>query len=156
MAGDGVTDDHDAISNATYDGNRCGYPCDSQTTTPAIVYFPPGTYAISKPVIMLYYTQFIGDANDLPVVLGLPHFRGIGLLDADPYLGGGASWWANQVCQPDTCHQCSADDWCVEQHVAPSSQFRSGHSSSSPWRDTLLALASRSRRFAAEHRFRDD
>jgi hypothetical protein len=49
---------------------------------------------------MLYYTQFIGDANNLPVILGLPNFRGIGLLDSDPYLAYGFSWWANQVGQP--------------------------------------------------------
>ncbi|KAG9637068.1 pectin lyase-like protein, partial [Aureobasidium melanogenum] len=77
--GDGVTDDTDAINNATYDGNRCAYPCESQTTTPAIVYFPPGTYAVSRPLVMLYYTQFIGDANNLPVILGLPNFYGIAL-----------------------------------------------------------------------------
>ncbi|KAI4719157.1 glycoside hydrolase family 55 protein [Aureobasidium sp. EXF-10727] len=94
--GDGVTDDYYAIQNATYDGNRCAYPCDSQTTAPAIVYFPPGTYAISRPLIMLYYTQFIGDANNLPVILGLPNFYGIALLDSDPYLAFGFSWWANQ------------------------------------------------------------
>ncbi|KAH0272476.1 pectin lyase-like protein, partial [Aureobasidium melanogenum] len=94
--GDGVTDDTDAINNATYDGNRCAYPCESQTTTPAIVYFPPGTYAVSRPLVMLYYTQFIGDANNLPVILGLPNFYGIALLDSDPYLSYGVSWWANQ------------------------------------------------------------
>ncbi|KAI5210403.1 glycoside hydrolase family 55 protein [Aureobasidium subglaciale] len=94
--GDGITDDTDAINNATFDGNRCAYPCDSQTTAPAIVYFPPGTYAISRPLIMLYYTQFIGDANNLPVILGLPNFYGIALLDADPYLAFGFSWYANQ------------------------------------------------------------
>lgn len=49
---------------------------------------------------MLYYTQFIGDANNLPVILGLPNFYGIALLDSDPYLAYGFSWWANQVGQP--------------------------------------------------------
>lgn len=48
---------------------------------------------------MLYYTQFIGDANNLPVILGLPNFYGIALLDSDPYLAYGVSWWANQVNQ---------------------------------------------------------
>jgi hypothetical protein len=46
---------------------------------------------------MLYYTQFIGDANSLPVILGLPNFYGIALLDSDPYLPYGLSWYANQV-----------------------------------------------------------
>ncbi|TIA19995.1 glycoside hydrolase family 55 protein [Aureobasidium pullulans] len=94
--GDGVTDDTDAINNATFAGGRCQYPCESQTTAPAIVYFPPGTYAISRPLVMLYYTQFIGDANSLPVILGLPNFYGIALLDSDPYLPYGLSWYANQ------------------------------------------------------------
>ncbi|GAB7356707.1 hypothetical protein MBLNU459_g7413t1 [Dothideomycetes sp. NU459] len=94
--GDGVTDDTDAINNATFDGNRCTYPCDSQTTTPAIVYFPPGTYMISTPLIMTYYTQFIGDANNLPRIMGLPNFFGIALLDSDPYLAYGFSWYQNQ------------------------------------------------------------
>ena len=112
MAGDGVTDDTDAINNATYDGNRCAYPCDSQTTTPAIVYFPPGTYAISRPLVMLYYTQFIGDANNLPVILGMPNFYGIALLDSDPYLAFGYSWWANQACHSSISHQYGANKKC--------------------------------------------
>ena len=94
--GDGVTDDTDAINNATADGNRCGLGCDSQTTTPAIVYFPPGTYMISRPLIQWYYTQFIGDANNLPVIKALPNFYGIGLFDSDVYLPYGFNWYTNQ------------------------------------------------------------
>ena len=40
--GDGVTDDTDAINAAISSGGRCGQGCDSQTTTPALVYVPPG------------------------------------------------------------------------------------------------------------------
>lgn len=101
--GDGVTDDTDAINNATYLGNRCEYQnnvtyCDSSTTTPAIVYFPSGTYMVSSPLIMLYYTQFIGDANNLPILRATANFAGIGILDSDPYVaeGNGASWYQNQ------------------------------------------------------------
>ncbi|QIW95418.1 hypothetical protein AMS68_000936 [Peltaster fructicola] len=94
--GDGVTDDSYAINNATADGNRCGLGCDSQTTTPAIIYFPPGTYMISQPIIMYYYSQFIGDANNLPVLMALPEFNAIGLLDADKYLPYGFTWYTNQ------------------------------------------------------------
>ena len=39
--GDGSADDTDSINKAITDGNRCGKGCDSQTTTPALVYFPP-------------------------------------------------------------------------------------------------------------------
>src|SRR5690349_1570134 len=44
--GDGTTDDTDAINKAIADGNRCGQGCSSSTTTPALVYFPPGTYSV--------------------------------------------------------------------------------------------------------------
>ena len=94
--GDGKTDDTDAINNATADGTRCGLGCDSQTTVPAIVYFPPGTYMVSRPLIQYYYTQFIGDANNLPTVMALPTFYGIGLFDSDVYLPYGFSWYTNQ------------------------------------------------------------
>lgn len=94
--GDGVTDDTYAINNATADDGRCGLGCDSQTTTPAIVYFPPGTYMVNHPLIQYYYTQFIGDANDLPVIKALPTFYGIGLFDSDPYLAYGFNWFTNQ------------------------------------------------------------
>ncbi|KAF4555700.1 Glucan 1,3-beta-glucosidase-like protein 6 [Elsinoe fawcettii] len=96
--GDGVTDDTDAINNATWDGNRCGFfnDCNQQTTAPGIIYFPPGTYIVSRPLIMLYYTQFIGDAVDLPVIKGTPDFFGIALLDSDPYLAYGFNWYQNQ------------------------------------------------------------
>jgi len=94
--GDGVTDDTDAINNATADGNRCGLGCDSSTTTPAIVYFPPGTYMVSTPLIMYYYTQFVGDANNLPTIMGTPNFFGIALIDSDVYLPYGFSWYTNQ------------------------------------------------------------
>ncbi|KAK4550136.1 hypothetical protein LTR36_003103 [Oleoguttula mirabilis] len=94
--GDGVTDDTVALNNASSDGGRCGAGCDSQTTTPAIIYFPPGTYMVSTPVIMYYYSQFVGDANNLPTIMALSNFYGIGLLDSDVYLPYGYSWWANQ------------------------------------------------------------
>ena len=94
--GDGVTDDTYAINNATADGNRCGLGCDSQTTTPAIVYFPPGTYMVSSPLIQYYYTQFIGDANNLPTIMATSGFYGIGLFDSDVYLPYGYSWYTNQ------------------------------------------------------------
>ncbi|TKA48187.1 hypothetical protein B0A54_01680 [Friedmanniomyces endolithicus] len=94
--GDGVTDDTYAINNASADGNRCGLGCDSQTTTPAIVFFPPGTYMISALIIQYYYTQFIGDANNLPTIKAMPSFVGIGLFDSDVYLAYGYSWWTNQ------------------------------------------------------------
>lgn len=56
--GDGVTDDTSAIQRAVTQGNRCGpSSCESSTNTPAIVYFPEGTYLISSSIIDYYYTQ---------------------------------------------------------------------------------------------------
>ncbi len=96
MAGDGVTDDTAAINAAVAAGNRCGSGCDSSTLTPAIVYFPAGTYMISAPIVLYYYTQVVGDATNLPVVRGLPKFFGIGLFDSDRYYAGGSNWYTNQ------------------------------------------------------------
>jgi len=94
--GDGSTDDTAAINRAVTDGGRCGQGCDSSTTTPAIIYFPPGTYAVSKPLVQLYYTQFIGDAVTLPTLKALPSFQGMAVIDTDPYLDSGANWYTNQ------------------------------------------------------------
>ncbi|RDL40462.1 Pectin lyase-like protein [Venustampulla echinocandica] len=94
--GDGSTDDTVAINNAISTGSRCGLNCDSSTVTPAIIYFPPGTYMVSKPLIQYYYTQFIGDAVTLPTIKATAGFTGMALMDADPYLDGGANWFTNQ------------------------------------------------------------
>jgi glucan 1,3-beta-glucosidase len=100
--GDGSTDDTDAINKAISDaatGNpRCGNQpyCDSSTTTPAIIYFPSGNYVVSKPIVMYYYSQLIGDANNLPVLTASASFAGMAVLDADPYNSGGDNWWTNQ------------------------------------------------------------
>jgi glucan 1,3-beta-glucosidase len=94
--GDGVTDDTAAINNAISTGGRCGQGCDSSTTSPAIIYFPPGTYMISAPLIQYYYTQFIGDAVSIPTIKATADFKGIALIDSDPYATGGDNWYTNQ------------------------------------------------------------
>jgi len=100
--GDGTTDDSAAINKAIQEGNRCGNgDCDSSTITPAIVYFPAGTYKISNPLIMYYYTQMIGDAHSMPRIQGAADFNfegNLALLDADPYIpnANGAGWYTNQ------------------------------------------------------------
>ncbi|KAK5132529.1 hypothetical protein LTR08_008913 [Meristemomyces frigidus] len=98
--GDGTTDDTDAINIAiNYTGTaetRCGVGCNSSTITPALVYFPPGKYLISSPIIMDYYTQLVGDATDLPTIVGSEGFKGMALLDADPYGNFGVNWFINQ------------------------------------------------------------
>lgn len=88
-----VADDTAAINAAMSAGNRCGgYACVGSTTTPAIVYFPPGTYQISTPIVSLYHTQIIGDPTNMPVIKGSSTFPSevIALLDADPYMDNGS------------------------------------------------------------------
>ncbi|CZR66146.1 probable glucan 1,3-beta-glucosidase [Phialocephala subalpina] len=94
--GDGSTDDTAAINAAITAGTRCGQGCDSSTITPALVYFPPGTYMISAPLVQLYYTQFVGDAVSVPTVKATAGFAGIALIDSDPYDSNGNNWYTNQ------------------------------------------------------------
>ncbi|TFK42712.1 glycoside hydrolase family 55 protein [Crucibulum laeve] len=96
--GDGITDDTAAINLAISYGGRCGGgSCQSSTITPALVYFPQGTYIVTSPVIAYYYTQLIGDAKSPPCLLAAADFEGIAIIDADPYIsgGGGAQWYGN-------------------------------------------------------------
>ncbi|KAI8615101.1 pectate lyase superfamily protein-domain-containing protein [Chytriomyces sp. MP71] len=94
--GDGVTDDTNAINAAINAGSRCGAGCDSTTTTPALVYFPSGTYVVSSPLLQYYYTFMVGDANQLPILKASPSFSGMAVIDADVYLPGGINWFTNQ------------------------------------------------------------
>ena len=77
---------------------RCGKDCGNTFSQGAIVFFPGGTYKICTPVIQYYYTQFVGDPNDMPVIKGCDKFKGIALIDVDPYKPGesGAQWYINQ------------------------------------------------------------
>ena len=60
------------------------------------MYFPPGTYLVSSPLIQYYYTQFIGDAITLPTIKAAAAFQGIAVIDSDPYESTGANWYTNQ------------------------------------------------------------
>lgn len=95
-AGDGSTDDTAAINAAIADGGRCGQNCESSTVTPALVYFPPGTYVVSTPILQYYYTQLVGDATSLPIIKASASFEGMAVIDADPYDDEGNNWWVNQ------------------------------------------------------------
>jgi glucan 1,3-beta-glucosidase len=103
--GDGVTDDTAAInraaaafSSAELETLRCGADCGSTTTLGAVVYFPAGTYLISTPIVQYYYTQFVGNPTNKPVIEGAFNFTGIALFDSDFYIpgGNGAEWYINQ------------------------------------------------------------
>ncbi|KAF9883834.1 hypothetical protein FE257_002771 [Aspergillus nanangensis] len=95
--GDGVTDDTAAINAAISSGNRCGQGCGSSTTTPALVYFPAGTYMVSYPIFDYYYTQIIGDPNNLPVIKATSGFQGGYLIDGDPYFTENLNWASTVV-----------------------------------------------------------
>ncbi|KAK5787947.1 hypothetical protein VI817_010443 [Penicillium citrinum] len=94
--GDGVTDDTAAINSAISAGGRFG-PAGRQTstTTPAIVYFPAGTYLISSPIIDYYFTQIIGNPNSMPVIKATAGFTGLGLIDGDQYQNDGNQGWVS-------------------------------------------------------------
>ncbi|KAK8186718.1 pectate lyase superfamily protein-domain-containing protein [Phyllosticta citribraziliensis] len=84
--GDGITDDADAINLAISDGMRCEPGiCNSSTTTPALVYFPAGTYIVSKSIIDYYYTQLIGNPNCPPLLKATANFTGLGVIDGNKY-----------------------------------------------------------------------
>ncbi|KAH8711250.1 Glucan 1,3-beta-glucosidase [Beauveria bassiana] len=77
---------------------RCGQQCGNTFSQGAILFFPGGTYKICSPVIQYYYTQFVGDPKDMPIIKGCDKFEGIALIDVDPYIPGGAGqqWYINQ------------------------------------------------------------
>ncbi|KAJ7349186.1 exo-beta-1,3-glucanase [Mycena albidolilacea] len=98
--GDGVTDDTAGTAAITL-GNRCSggaAVCNSTTVTPAVVFFPQGTYLVSDSIVSLYYTQLIGDAVSPPTLLAAATFTAAAVIDADPYIpgGGGAQYYTNQ------------------------------------------------------------
>ncbi|KAH8817294.1 glucan 1,3-beta-glucosidase GLUC78 precursor [Xylogone sp. PMI_703] len=87
--GDGSTDDTDAINAAASSGPRCSFDnngCNTTSVLGAILFFPPGTYVISKPIVLDFYTQAIGDPTSLPTIKGTAHFEGIALFDSDVYI----------------------------------------------------------------------
>ncbi len=89
---DGKTDDTAAIQKAISNGNRCAPgSCASSTVTPAVVYFPAGTYIISSSLLDYYNTQLIGNPNSLPTLRATPNFSGLGVIDGDQYEPGNAA-----------------------------------------------------------------
>ncbi|KAI9148707.1 glucan 1,3-beta-glucosidase precursor [Paramyrothecium foliicola] len=99
----GTIDATEAINAAIMDGDRCGMKCGNTFTLGALIYFPGGMYKVCSPIIQLYLTQFVGDPNDRPIIKGCDTFKGIALIDVDPYIpnqadedGRGVNWYVNQ------------------------------------------------------------
>ncbi|KAF6790375.1 glucan 1,3-beta-glucosidase [Colletotrichum sojae] len=99
--GDGVTDDTAAINLAISAGKRCGPgTCKGETTSPATVYFPSGTYLVSGSIVDFFYTQIIGDPTDRPVIKAAANFdttNNLGLIDGNKYGANGLAWAATNV-----------------------------------------------------------
>ena len=100
--GDGSADDTAAINDAISSGGRCAPgSCQSSTTSPAVVYFPAGTYLLTGPLIDYYETQLIGNPNCLPVLRPAANFTNpsgtIGIIDGDPYGAGGLGFGSTNV-----------------------------------------------------------
>ncbi|KAI6356028.1 hypothetical protein MCOR25_007982 [Pyricularia grisea] len=94
--GDGKTDDTAAINRAISEGGRCGPgSCNSTTTTPGLIYFPPGTYRITSPIINYYFTQIYGSPLCMPVIKPSANFTGAWVLDANQYQAGGILGWGS-------------------------------------------------------------
>ncbi|KAK4646916.1 uncharacterized protein QC761_0029100 [Podospora bellae-mahoneyi] len=71
--------------------------CGSTTVRPALIYFPLGTYKICTPIIQYYFTQFVGDPNNRPIIKGCETFTGMVLMDVNPYIpGSGINWYISQ------------------------------------------------------------
>ncbi|TGO33454.1 hypothetical protein BHYA_0245g00070 [Botrytis hyacinthi] len=92
-AGNGVTDDTHAINAAISDGGRCGVSCGSSTIYPATVYFPPGNYLVSSPVVQYYNTEILGDPTNLPTIVAASSFVGLGVITSDVYIGITEGWY---------------------------------------------------------------
>jgi hypothetical protein len=85
--GDGKTDDTGAIIAALTNVNsyiipshcfkgrganpdapypQTEYPCSTQH--PAFVFFPPGVYVVTQTLPLIFYTEMVGDAGNLPTI----------------------------------------------------------------------------------------
>lgn len=69
----------------------------STTTTPAVVYFPSGTYLISSSIVPYYFTMLIGDANSPPTLKASAGMTGFGLIDGNPYYTSTLNWVSTNV-----------------------------------------------------------
>ena len=93
--GDGIADDSDAINLAAVSKAPCDADCGNSFSRPNIIYFPPGTYKICKPIVQYYYSQFVGHATNRPTIKGCATYSGSALIETDPLVpdGNGAVWY---------------------------------------------------------------
>ncbi|RYH13285.1 hypothetical protein EON65_36035 [archaeon] len=135
--GDGVTDDTAAIIRAITenrgDDPNAVYPTvySSSSVTPALVYFPAGTYLISDTLPFTYYTQLVGDADNTPVIKMQNTGSDKRLIDAlDARWGGNLvnqnnffHHMRNFVLDMSECDACTGIHWQVAQATQLSNIF---------------------------------
>jgi glucan 1,3-beta-glucosidase len=136
--GDGITDDSEAIIRALTEGRASDpsakypnaiYPASTQR--PGFVYFPAGTYLVTQTLPVVYYTQMVGDADNLPVIKMVSH---------DPnnevrVLESMGKWYpgANQdnfykqirnfIIDMTECAKCTGVHWQVAQATSLSNMY---------------------------------
>ncbi|TGO52578.1 hypothetical protein BOTNAR_0319g00070 [Botryotinia narcissicola] len=94
-AGDGLTDDTAAFNSAISDGGRCCIDCGSSKIYPATVFFPPGAYLVSSPIIQYYNSEILGDRTGLPMIIAASSFVGLGVITSAVYIGTTEGWCLN-------------------------------------------------------------
>jgi glucan 1,3-beta-glucosidase len=78
------------LSQLTFSaGGRCLWGCGpgdppAKTLKPALIYFPSGTYKISRTINSYIFTQLVGNPLDRPVLKADKNFSGLYLLDTFP------------------------------------------------------------------------
>ncbi|CAF1102178.1 unnamed protein product [Adineta steineri] len=96
--GDGISDDTRFIQNAI-SSSRCSAvsACEGSTSEPGLIYFPRGTYVVTKPLQLDYYTQLVGDpsGDQLPTIKCASNFAGGYVLDGNPYNPWGNLAWGS-------------------------------------------------------------
>lgn len=102
-----MTDDTAAINAAISNGTRCapgvpGVGCQSSTTSPAVVYFPTGTYLVSSPIILYYMTNLVGNFHSMPTLKASSAFPTgtneiASIIDADPYTSANPTYATTNV-----------------------------------------------------------
>ncbi|EPS32683.1 putative exo-beta-1,3-glucanase [Penicillium oxalicum 114-2] len=83
-AGDGVTDDTEAINRAFFRWREMW------------LWFPAGTYLVSSPIIQYYNTEFLGDPLNVPTIFAASSFVGLGVITSDVYVSDNGGWYVNQ------------------------------------------------------------
>lgn len=155
-AGDGSTDDTDAIQNAINDDGSDGSRFwNSLSTRPAEVFLPGGTYVLTKRLDIPLNTILAGDPNDPPIIKASSAFLADTLIDAHqnhPDHGELNFFMAIKNIQIDTTafnkdSQLTAINWAVAQacqltNVNITMPFSSGgHTGISMFGGSATALA---------------